>query len=189
MKRTWAISGVDLHVDIVGPRARAGLEAALREAVQSGRLAPHTRLPSSRALAADLGVARNTVADAYSQLVAEGWLSGRTGAGTWVAGQPARSPAPPDLPPGPVAPFRYDLRPGVPDASLFPRPAWLRAARKVLGHAPDDVLGYPGRRGASELRVRRWRGTWPGPEVSLPALSELWCAPVSRTGCGCCARC
>ena len=171
MKRTWAISGVDLHVDIVGPRARAGLEAALREAVQSGRLAPHTRLPSSRALAADLGVARNTVADAYSQLVAEGWLSGRTGAGTWVAGQPARSPGPPDLPPGPVAPFRYDLRPGVPDASLFPRPAWLRAAaRKVLGHAPDDVLGYPGRRGASELRVAlagylaRARGVIASPE-------------------------
>jgi GntR family transcriptional regulator/MocR family aminotransferase len=62
VEKTRAISGVDLHVDLPGYRVRAGLEAALREAVQAGRLAPGTRLPSSRALAVDLGIARNTVA-------------------------------------------------------------------------------------------------------------------------------
>jgi DNA-binding transcriptional MocR family regulator len=50
VEKTWAISGVDLHVDLPGYRVRAGLEAALREAVQAGRLAPGTRLPASRAL-------------------------------------------------------------------------------------------------------------------------------------------
>src|SRR6516164_3481686 len=77
--------GLDLHLDLTGSRVRSGLEAALREAVRSGRLLPGTRLPSSRALAADLGIARNTVGDAYSQLVAEGWLAASQGSGTWVA--------------------------------------------------------------------------------------------------------
>src|SRR6478609_3857145 len=97
MSRTWAISGVDLHLDLDGPRVRAGLEAGLREAVSSGRLRAGTRLPSSRALAADLGIARNTVAEAYGQLVAEGWLTARTGSGTWVAPHRLRRP------PGPAA--------------------------------------------------------------------------------------
>src|ERR1700712_1667962 len=77
--------GSDLHLDLAGTRLRSGLMAALREAVRMGRLAPGTRLPSSRALAADLGVARNTVADAYAELVAEGWLTAQQGSGTRVA--------------------------------------------------------------------------------------------------------
>ena len=72
MAETWATSGLDLHVETTGPGVRRGLTDALREAVRTGRLAPGTRLPSSRALAADLGIARNTVADAYADLVAEG---------------------------------------------------------------------------------------------------------------------
>ncbi len=88
MADRWAIAGVDLHLRPLGPRVRAGLEDALRDAVRDGRLAPGTRLPSSRALAADLGLARNTVAEAYAQLVAEGWLVARQGSGTRVAGRP-----------------------------------------------------------------------------------------------------
>ncbi|WP_181784888.1 GntR family transcriptional regulator, partial [Pseudonocardia pini] len=62
---------LDLHLDLrPGDRGvRAALTAALREAVDSGRLPPGARLPSSRSLAADLGLARNTVADAYAELV------------------------------------------------------------------------------------------------------------------------
>ncbi|MFY9931204.1 MAG: GntR family transcriptional regulator, partial [Streptosporangiaceae bacterium] len=71
MPETWAkIGGTDLHLEVSGTRVRAGLEAALRGAVRAGRLRPGTRLPSSRALAADFGIARNTVAEVYSQLVA-----------------------------------------------------------------------------------------------------------------------
>jgi GntR family transcriptional regulator/MocR family aminotransferase len=82
--KTWAISGVDLHLDVGRTRVRASLENALREAVRSGRLPAGLRLPSSRQLASDLGLARNTVADAYGQLVAEGWLVARQGSGTQV---------------------------------------------------------------------------------------------------------
>ena len=85
MPDSWAISGRDLHLDLGRSGRRAALERALREAVQSGRLAPGTLLPPSRALAGDLGIARNTVAEAYTQLVAEGWLTARQGSGTRVA--------------------------------------------------------------------------------------------------------
>ncbi|WP_143660583.1 GntR family transcriptional regulator, partial [Streptomyces fradiae] len=88
-----AFGGVDLHLDIRGSGVRAGLMGALRDAVRTGRLAPGTRLPSSRTLAADLGVARNTVADAYAELVAEGWLTARQGSGTRVAPRAAAAPA------------------------------------------------------------------------------------------------
>ena len=78
--------GIDLHLDLTGPGGlRAGLMDALREAVRTGRLVPGTRLPSSRSLAADLGVARNTVADSYAELIAEGWLTAQHGSGTRVA--------------------------------------------------------------------------------------------------------
>ncbi|MFE6990611.1 GntR family transcriptional regulator, partial [Streptomyces pharetrae] len=70
-------------------RGRA-LQAALREAVRSGRLAAGTRLPSSRDLAADLGVSRGLVTEAYEQLTAEGYLRSGRGAGTWV-GEAARA--------------------------------------------------------------------------------------------------
>ncbi|RSS42431.1 GntR family transcriptional regulator, partial [Streptomyces sp. WAC08241] len=66
-------------------RGRA-LQEALREAVRSGRLAAGTRLPSTRELAADLGVSRGLVTEAYEQLTAEGYLRGARGAGTWVGG-------------------------------------------------------------------------------------------------------
>src|SRR5215831_1356037 len=163
MEETWAkasvtggraeVAGVDLHLALSGTRVRAGLESALRDAVRDGRLRPGTRLPSSRALAADLGVARNTVAEVYSQLVAEGWLTAQTGAGTTVA--PRRAPAPGAAvsarPAEPVP--RYDLRAGVPDLSAFPRRAWLATARKVLAAAPDQLLGYPDPRGLPPLRT------------------------------------
>ena len=149
---------LDLHVDVGGPRVRAGLEAALREAVRSGRLAPGTRLPSSRSLAADLGVARNTVAGAYEQLVAEGWLVARHGSGTRVAPSAGGAVAPgvasaggadPAPPPRP----RHDLRPGSPDVAAFPRAAWLAASRRALADAPFDALGYGDPRGRPELRA------------------------------------
>ena len=156
MQRTWAISGVDLHLDLGGPRVRAAIETGLREAVSSGRLRAGARLPSSRALAADLGVARNTVAEAYGQLVAEGWLTARQGSGTRVAARvDPRDAEPPGAAIGePLAVrVRYDLRPGSPDVSAFPRRAWLRAARTALAEAPFAALDYSDPRGRPELRA------------------------------------
>src|SRR5215472_7426990 len=152
MAESWANYGIDLHLDLTGSRVRAGLEAALRDAVRTGRLAASTGLPSSRDLAADLGISRNTVADAYSQLVAEGWLEARTGSGTWVAQQATfwRRPAG-GRAPDPAGP-RYDLRAGVPAVSAFPRRAWLTVARAALA-ADDRALEYPDPRGLAGLRT------------------------------------
>jgi GntR family transcriptional regulator / MocR family aminotransferase len=171
MSETWA-NGLDLHLDVSGTRVRLRLEAALRDAIRSGRLAEGARLPSSRTLAAELGIARNTVAEVYTQLTAEGWLTARGGSGTAVA--PSRGPAPD---PGreqaaAAAHPRYDLWPGEPDLSAFPRGEWLTAARKALADAPDTVFGYGDLRGLPALRgalaeyLARARGvvTTPGGE-------------------------
>jgi GntR family transcriptional regulator/MocR family aminotransferase len=87
-----ARAGADLHLDLAPSRGRGDLVCALHGSIRTGRLPPGTRLPSSRSLAKDLGIARNTVADAYGQLVAEGWLSARQGSGTVVARREAPAP-------------------------------------------------------------------------------------------------
>ncbi len=154
MPKPWATLGIDLHLEPAGPGLRRGLTDALREAVRTGRLAPGTRLPSSRSLAADLGIARNTVADAYADLVAEGWLTARQGSGTRVADR-AVPPRPTRRATRQREPGRlpYDLTPGTPDLSSFPRAEWLRAARRALDAAPNDALGYGDPRGRTELRT------------------------------------
>ncbi|MDT7592086.1 MAG: GntR family transcriptional regulator / MocR family aminotransferase, partial [Pseudonocardiales bacterium] len=135
MTDSWANSaadppsafGTDLHLELNGSGLRTGLMDALREAVRTGRLVSGTRLPSSRSLAADLGVARNTVADAYAELVAEGWLTARQGSGTRVArrAEPRRAaPAAPRTRPTRRRPT-YSLVPGSPDLAAFPRTQWL----------------------------------------------------------------
>ncbi|MEU0175806.1 PLP-dependent aminotransferase family protein [Streptomyces massasporeus] len=170
MAESWATLGIDLLVEPTGPGLRRGLTDALREAVRSGRLAPGTRLPSSRALAADLGIARNTVADAYADLVAEGWLTARQGSGTRVV---EREVVPPSgTAPHPRALTRpaYDLRPGSPDLASFPRAEWLKAARRGLTAAPYQALDYGDPRGRPELRaalagyLSRARGVRADPE-------------------------
>ena len=129
---------------------RAQLEDGLREAVRNGRLAAHSRLPASRSLAADLGISRRLVVDAYSQLLAEGYLVARPGAGTFVAaGAVAAEPATAEPQPRPPV---FDFFPGYPDLASFPRQLWLRALRETLREAPDRALGYPDPRGAEPLR-------------------------------------
>ncbi|WP_432121911.1 PLP-dependent aminotransferase family protein [Streptomyces sp. S1] len=156
MANDWAAFGADLHLELRGTRLRAGLMDALREAVRSGRLAAGTRLPSSRSLAADLGTARNTVADAYAELVAEGWLTARQGSGTRVADRAEprdrprhRTPAAPPVTATPV----HNLKAGTPDLASFPRADWLKAYRRALTTAPDEAFGYGGPRGRPELRT------------------------------------
>ncbi|MGW0423480.1 MocR-like pyridoxine biosynthesis transcription factor PdxR [Streptomyces sp. NPDC003015] len=150
--------GSDLHLELSGPGSRRGaLIGALRDAVRSGRLAPGTRLPPYRSLAADLGVARNTVADAYAELVAEGWLTARQGSGTRVAErtgplQPAVHAREPEHRPR-ARSARHDLRQGTPDVSGFPRSAWLASYRRALNRAPNEVFGPGDPAGRPELRA------------------------------------
>src|ERR1700722_18657157 len=124
MPEDWATFGATLHLETdAGAGGRSGLERALRDAIRSGRLAPHSRLPSSRALAADLGISRGTVSAAFDQLVAEGDLTARRGSGTTVSELPGLRPAARPQRRASPAP-RHDLRPGQPDVSLFPTAAW-----------------------------------------------------------------
>ncbi|MDF9814308.1 PLP-dependent aminotransferase family protein [Streptomyces sp. SPB162] len=147
--------GRDLHLEPAGPGGRrASLMRALREAIRSGRLAPGTRLPPYRTLSADLGIARNTVAEAYAELVAEGWLTARQGSGTRVAPRTAPARArPSSVAPSPHAPRpAYNLLQGQPDAGSFPRAAWLTSARRALTAAPTEAFGPGDPHGRPELR-------------------------------------
>lgn len=134
---------------------RSQLESGLRAAIREGRLRPDTRLPSTRALAAELGVSRRLVVDAYEQLTAEGHLVARHGSGTRVAPQPPGSPQP--APPHPAEPGPrsgvIDLFAGAPEPALFPRRAWSRALRRAVETLADSRLSYGEFGGAEELRL------------------------------------
>ncbi|MGW6895189.1 PLP-dependent aminotransferase family protein [Streptomyces sp. NBC_01718] len=177
MSESWVNSaeriGSDLLLELAGPGSRrAVLIRALRDAVRAGRLPPGTRLPPYRSLAADLGLARNTVADAYAELVAEGWLTARQGSGTRVAHRaPAAAPARiPKKAPSRPAPPVHNLRQGQPDAASFPRTAWLAASRRAVNAAPNDAFGPGDPQGRIELRralsgyLARVRGVHCSPE-------------------------
>lgn len=130
---------------------RVGLERALRDSIRSGRLVAGTSLPSTRALAADLGLSRATVVAAYEQLGIEGYLVSKRGSGTVVADVPA----PVDRSDREISTPRpvIDFMPGQPDGSLFPRTMWMRALRRASRDASDEAFGYGDPNGAVELRV------------------------------------
>jgi GntR family transcriptional regulator / MocR family aminotransferase len=131
---------------------RLQLERELRRAVQSGRLLSGSAMPSTRALAADLGVSRGVVVEAYEQLLAEGYLSATHGSATRVAARRAHTDS--VVAPEPATPVpRFDLRPGLPDLSLFPRRAWLLSMRRALASAPNGAFDYPDARGVEQARI------------------------------------
>jgi GntR family transcriptional regulator/MocR family aminotransferase len=154
--------GPELLIGLTGPRRRALLEERLRELVRDGSLPAASRLPSSRALADDLGVSRRLVVDAYAQLLAEGYLVSRRGDGTYVAATAGAAGAAAQQPP--ARRLRLDFFPGAPDLASFPRTLWSRALREVLRTAPPEAFAYPDARGAPALRaalagyLRRVRG-------------------------------
>ena len=169
------VAGPELLVEI----DRAGelplheqLERSLRENIRRGRLPAGTRLPSTRALAGELGVSRGVVTEAYGQLGAEGYLETRQGAAVRVAravrATVARAPARSLLPS-----FPYHFHPGLPDLAGFPRDRWLRSLRAALGESPLDAVGYGDPRGVPGLRealadyLGRVRGAAPDPENML----------------------
>lgn len=140
----------------------------LRAAILEGRLAPGTRLPASRALAEELGIARNTVLHAYEQLVAEGCLqAGRHG--TRVAALASGHSAPPATPPRlpglarracmalqPQAGPAHDallLAPGLPDLGQFPFRAWRASLERSWRAATSAQLGYAPHGGEPALRA------------------------------------
>ncbi|MEU8223469.1 PLP-dependent aminotransferase family protein [Kribbella sp. NPDC048915] len=155
-------SGVPLHQQ---------LESGIRTRIRSGLLRADTVMPSTRALAQDLGLSRGVVVEAYQQLVAEGYLVSRGGGYTQVSDvavvEATSAPQPVDGPP------RIDFRYSRPDVSQFPRAAWLRSVRRVLNETPYRSLAYIDGRGTIELRtaladyLNRVRGTAARPENML----------------------
>ena len=132
------------------------LAAQVRRLIRTGTPAPGDRLPSNRALAADLGVARAVVEQAYDQLIAEGWLTTRQGSGTFVAAVGRLSTS--GAEPGPATPgvgrsqaglVRLDT--GSPWIDPRHEPGWRRAWREVsVARMPR---GYPDPAGMAELRA------------------------------------
>ena len=148
------------------------IERTLRDAIRDGQLAAGAALPSSRGLAAELGVSRGVVTSAYDQLAAEGYLQTRQGAPVRVApGVRAQAPRPPT--PSLLARFAYEFSPGLPDLAGFPRDRWLRSLRSAWRQAALDAVGYGDPRGVPELRealtdyLGRVRGAAPDPEHLL----------------------
>jgi GntR family transcriptional regulator/MocR family aminotransferase len=147
------------------------LERSLREGIRSGRLLGGMRLPSTRSLAAELGVSRGVVTEAYGQLAAEGYLETRQGAPVRVtrAVQAAVRPAARSLLPT----FPYYFHSGLPDLAGFPREAWLRSLRAAWRETPLDAVGYGDPRGVPRLRealadyLGRVRGAAADPESML----------------------
>jgi GntR family transcriptional regulator/MocR family aminotransferase len=149
------------------------LAEQFRAAVLDGRLQAGHRLPSTRDLARELSVSRSVTQAAYDQLHAEGWIEGRTGAGTFVTDvvplQPAVRRRAADRP-DPDARL-LTLRPGIPYIAPTPDPGWRRAWREVSTQSPprgyDDAAGLPALRAALADHVGRVRGIACGPENVL----------------------
>jgi len=158
---------------------QAAVFERLRRGILSGTLAPGVRLPASRHLAEELGVARQTVVLAYERLAAEGYVRARMGSGTYVATDlPDATPAPgraseraaaqctnmlsrrgaaiaaTPMSAQPVGAAESQLlAPGVPAHDMFPTAAWARETARVLRALPAQYLGYPDPQGLPELRV------------------------------------
>jgi GntR family transcriptional regulator / MocR family aminotransferase len=145
---------------------RSQLERQLRDVIRSGRLGAGERLPSSRALARELGLSRGLVQDCYGQLQAEGYLSADVGSATRVAtraaatvddGAPARAAAwrevvAPGVGARPEAALSVDFASGVPDLASFPRADWAWAVNQACRAAPNAALNYGDPRGSREFR-------------------------------------
>ncbi|WP_162520683.1 MocR-like pyridoxine biosynthesis transcription factor PdxR [Pseudaquabacterium pictum] len=163
------------RADAGGQARGAQLTQALRGAIQQGVLQPTSRLPSTRALADRIGVARNTVVAAYAQLGAEGFVVAGHGSGTFVrplvqdgVQLPAAVPAAPAAAPPPELSqrgrrYRGDplhrfwverpFCPGLFDATLFPQALWNRLMAEGLRHTDAAQLGRGHSGGAPQLRA------------------------------------
>lgn len=146
----------------------------LRQGILAGTLTSGARLPPTRALAVELGVARQTVVLAYERLAAEGYVRARTGSGTYVAADlpdAAPSPSPPPQTaasalskrgtilasvPATAATRGSDmgmlLAGGLPASDLFPSQAWARCGARVLKPLSNELALYPPPQGLQSLR-------------------------------------
>ena len=195
---------VTIRLDLDGAsrcNATERLTAALLAQLVRGTLTDGDALPSTRALAAETGLSRTTVVQAYDELVAAGFLEARQGSGTSVvrgavaavragAGHRVGTAPPADPPPTKWrhgADATYDLRPGQPDTSLISGPDWRRAWR-VAAHSPIPATtpwlsGHRELQGALCHHLRRHRGVRANPDdiVIVPGASAAFRAIAAVT--------
>jgi GntR family transcriptional regulator/MocR family aminotransferase len=176
-KHAASLFSVDvINPDMTGRPAHARIRERIRTAIASGALAQKARLPSSRTLARDFGVARNTVDEALSQLVAEGLIVRRRGAGSFVSSPPPKPPPP--LPavrrvtkssvfgpriskrakalegyPGHYKPIQgVPFTPSLPPSDFFPRKTWKRLLSREAARSGTAYWEYGASNGLPELR-------------------------------------
>ena len=153
-KRQQDVLDVPLQLYPAAGNQSLQVNRAIRSAIIDGRLTAGLRLPSSRALARQLGVRRNAIIAAYEHLLSDGFVETRTGAGTYVA---------PILPPRPQAtsvqrPDRWQTavrRPfalGHTHADRMLLGKFGAALRRQAAHADQARLGYGDPRGSGALR-------------------------------------
>jgi GntR family transcriptional regulator/MocR family aminotransferase len=165
-----------INPDMSGRPAHARISERIRGAIASGALAQKARLPSSRTLARDFGVARNTVDEALSQLVAEGLIIRRRGAGSFVTSL-LPNPWPPlaaarrvaersalgpriskrakalQCYPGHYKPIRgLPFTPSLPPSEFFPRKTWKRLLSREAARSGTAYWEYGASNGLPELR-------------------------------------
>ena len=176
---------MDIVLDIsaeIGRPAYQRLAEAIRAGILSGRFRPGEKLPPTRTLASNLSLARNTILEAYEQLIAEGYLTARHGSGTFVAADlpdrafraPTAAPAPTPQPMADDTLSRfgdrvvageiltqinrdergslYEFRYGTPSLEEFPIDAWRTLTKRVLDYPPRALLGYGPTEGLPQLR-------------------------------------
>jgi GntR family transcriptional regulator/MocR family aminotransferase len=177
MKHTAALPNIHLDATLVTPLHQQ-LYAALRSAILAGQIVAGTRLPATRTLARELDVSRNTILDAYAQLLAEGYVEGKIGSGTYVntalpdellqvhakTATPPRAIAHRDpsrrgalLAATPVSISRDDgrpkaFRPGLPTFETFPFAIWARLTMRRWRNPPPELLSYGDPAGYRPLR-------------------------------------
>jgi len=132
-----------------------------RDAIIAGQLKPGDRVPSVRALAAELNLARGTVETAYQLLIGEGYLQARGSAGTVVCPHLSKAAV---MPPAATAPLPcytathtgaapMPLQMGLPALDAFPRKTWTRLASRVVQQSGLEGMVYPDPQGDEPLRV------------------------------------
>ncbi|HZR55317.1 MAG TPA: PLP-dependent aminotransferase family protein [Terriglobales bacterium] len=178
-------------MELVIPLSRKGgplfrqVYGGLRQAILSGAIPAGERLPSTRDLAEQLGISRTVVLLAFDQLLAEGFVAGRGGSGTYVSeslncSRPRRSEKPArlalsrfgdaagsaagamDFPSRQLAPLRYDFAYGRADTAVFPFEAWRRILMRHAREAPVREFDY-------------------APAIGSPVLREAICAHLRRS--------
>ena len=139
-----------------GKSLYAALYEYIREDIRAGRLTAGTRLPSKRALSANLGVSVATVENAYAQLIAEGYAESRERSGVYVCAIGASVRPMPGAFAVPSAQQAekplFDLSGGSGEDVPFPFSVWARTMRAVMNELGKDILKPVDFRGAPELR-------------------------------------